>query len=168
MINSKNITVLIAVLLSGCAAEVNQQVDMQLKNNGLIETREQLVHGEKDKTLSCINKSDEAFNIKFNAITETTLSEPLQYIPIINLAGGFLQTDTKYQTITYNNETSEYVHLGTMKIDNQNIDVYRNNWGFTKNRGNLLYLYSSNDKVIHAFRTETGVIPKLSSFYSCR
>ncbi|MCS0535342.1 hypothetical protein [Citrobacter portucalensis] len=154
-------------ILAGCAAETNQQSNQQLELHDLIKTSEQTFYGKKDQSVICRNDNDESFNLVFNNIQESTMGA-FAYIPIINFAAPLFRKDTKYQYISYGDQAAPYNHLGKITVENQEMDVYRDDWGFTKNRGNLLYLYSSNDKVIHAFRTETGVIPKLSSFYSCR
>ncbi|ECH3105799.1 hypothetical protein FOU55_22115 [Salmonella enterica] len=156
-------------ILTGCANPVvNQDAYYKLQKMGLENTKEQAYYGKKDQTLTCANDRDEAFNIKFNTITETTLPKPLQYVPIINIAGGFMQEDTKFQNITYNNFTFPYGHIGRISLNGQKMDIYNYHFGATKNWGDLLYVYADKEGAVHAFRTESGIIPKSNSFYACR
>lgn len=89
------------------------------------------------------------------------------YIPVVNFLAPFFMVDTKYQMIKYGSDELIYYHVGIIEIDNNKIDIYRNNRGFTKNAGDLIYLYADNVKSIHAFKTNTGLVPKISSFYNC-
>jgi hypothetical protein len=153
-------------VLSGCAT-TNPKTVEQLHSHGLIESKDQAVYIKGGPNFVCTNNNDDSFNINATNIKEDKYPT-LDWVPIVSMVTGYIKEETKYQTIWYNGESHYYSHLGVIKIENQDTDVYKDNYRFTENDGKLIYIYSDSNNGLHAFSTETGVIPKLSSFYSCK
>ncbi|MFB4930288.1 hypothetical protein ACE3KW_18880 [Enterobacter hormaechei subsp. xiangfangensis] len=119
--------------------------------------------------MSCTDNKDNGFTFTNKRERETTAPKAILWIPI---AGGILSNawqtkETGWQRLETSDRTMGYHYIVSMRIETTNIDVYNDYAGFNKNFGDLIYLYQ-NELGMHAFRTNTGIVPKLSSFYDCK